>query len=366
MFRKFSIVICLFLLVAAKAAAQDGASAREGVLQERIDSLNARIERMERKTSGWDKLLANLPRVSGYAQLRYQWSDDASSFDIRRVRLDLNGRIYRDMASYRVQIEFAGSPKIVDAFVRLTPFRQFNVQAGSFKVPFSIENQVAPLSLGAIDYSMVVQNLVGFSDVCGVNATGRDLGVMAYGGFFGRGGSNVVEYRVGVFNGTGFAAKDDNKSKDISAMLTLRPMRNLQFTGSYYWGQYAASASNRYAPRERWALGGRYDDGSLFVMGEYMRGTTGLEVRDTDFESDGCYVLAGYWINSKISPVVRYEFFARDCNARSESMQTNYMAGLNYKPWRHLLVQVNYTRRTYRRQGQADGNLVGVMVSGIF
>lgn len=366
MLGKFSIAISMFLVLAASAAAQDGAPAEEGILQERLDSLNARIERMERRTSGWDKLLANLPRVSGYAQLRYQWSDDMSTFDIRRVRLDLNGRIYRDKASYRVQIDFANSPKIVDAFVRLTPYRQFNVQFGQFKVPFSIENQVSPLSLGTIDYSMVVQRLAGFSDVCGVSATGRDLGVMAYGGFFGRSGSNVVEYRVGVFNGAGFAAKDNNKSKDISAMLTLRPTRSLQITGSYYWGQYAASASNRYAPRERWALGGRYDDGSLFVMGEYMRGTTGLEVRGEDFESDGCYVLAGYWFGGKVAPVVRYEFFARDCNARSESMQTNYMAGLNYKPWRHLLVQANYTRQTFRRHGQADGNLVGLMFSGIF
>lgn len=364
MLRKILVAIVSFLAVAADAAAQN--SAEEGILQARIDSLTARIGRMERKTSGWDRLLANLPRVSGYAQLRYQWSDDASSFDIRRVRLDLNGNIYRDKASYRVQIDFANSPKIVDAFVRLTPCRQFNVQAGQFKIPFSIENQLSPLALNAVEFSMVVQRLVGFSDVCGVSATGRDLGVMACGGFVDRGGSSLIEYRVGVFNGTGFASKDSNKSKDISAMLTLRPIRNLQITGSYYWGQYVASASNRYAPRERWAVGGRYDDGSLFVMGEYMRGTTGLEVRDTDFESDGCYVLAGYWVKGKLAPVVRYEFFARDCNARSESMQTNCMAGLNYKPWPHLLVQANYTRQMYRRKGQPDGNLVGVMLSGIF
>ena len=99
---------------------------------------------------------------------------------------------------------------------------------------------------------------MGFNDVCGLSATGRDMGAMLYGGFFNRKGYSVLGYNFGVFNGEGLNVKDKNKSKDLVARLTLRPVRGLQIAGSYYWGEYGSSSASATvrAPattRDRWS-----------------------------------------------------------------------------------------------------------------
>ncbi|MFR8224368.1 MAG: porin [Alistipes shahii] len=83
-------------------------------------------------------IAARLPRISGYVQTGYEWSESSSTFFIKRVRLNLAGAIAPKL-DYRVQIEFA-SPKIVDAYVRYRPFDLLNFQLGEFKLPFSVEN----------------------------------------------------------------------------------------------------------------------------------------------------------------------------------------------------------------------------------
>ena len=77
-------------------------------------------------------------RGPGYLQTGYEWSDNSSSFFIKRVRLSLSGNIAPKL-DYRVQIEFA-SPKIVDAYLCYRPFDELNLQLGEYKLPFSIEN----------------------------------------------------------------------------------------------------------------------------------------------------------------------------------------------------------------------------------
>ena len=135
-----------------------------------------------------DRILSRLPRISGYLQLGYEWSDDASTFFVKRARVDFQGDISPKI-DYRLQLEFA-SPKIVDIYLRYKPLETLNVQVGQFKVPFSIENtHYVPLKYEFIEYSMAVCRLMGFTDVCGVNATGRDLGAQLYGGLIDRDGT---------------------------------------------------------------------------------------------------------------------------------------------------------------------------------
>lgn len=159
------------------------------------------------------------------------------------MRLNLAGDIAPKL-DYRVQIEFA-SPKIVDAYVRYRPFEQLNFQLGEYKVPFSIENtDYVPLKYEFIEYPMALRRLMGFDDVCGLSATGRDLGAMVYGGFFNKKGYSILSYDLAVFNGEGLNTKDKNKSKDIVARMTLRPARGLQVSGPITGANMAPITSN--------------------------------------------------------------------------------------------------------------------------
>ena len=292
-------------------------------------------------------------RLSGYLQLLYHWNGDASSFSVYRVRLDLQGPILRDRIEYRVQAELA-SPVLLDAYIRFTPLRQLNVQAGQFKIPFSIENiDYPPLRQQTIEYPLVLRRLMGFDDVCGMKATGRDIGLMAYGGFFARDGYTVVNYRVGVFNGSGINCKDDNKSKDISAYLAVTPLRGLDLVGSWYRGEYGPE----HLGRLRWGAGAAYN-GRLFARAEYIRGKTGA------LRSDGGYVTAGFFVRPFIAPVVRFDAFRGDVR-RGSSVQRDYLLGIDYRPLKYLRLQADYTYRTCAAPA-GNSSSVQVMLSGIF
>ena len=216
------IILLLSLLPFGAFAGEPAPASAAG--EPTVAELSAQLEALKARTSTWDKIAARLPRISGYVQTGYEWSETSSTFFIKRVRLNLAGDIAEKL-DYRVQIEFCG-PKIVDAYIRYRPFEQLNFQLGEYKLPFAIENtDYVPLKYEFIEYPLSLRRLMGFNDVCGLSATGRDMGAMLYGGFFNRKGYSVLGYNFGVFNGEGLNVKDKNKSKDLVARLTLRPVR---------------------------------------------------------------------------------------------------------------------------------------------
>lgn len=322
-------------------------------------TLSARVERLETKNSKWSRVLEHLPRISGYLQTGYEWSDNSSTFFIKRIRLSLAGDIVRDKLDYRLQVEFASSPKIVDAYVQYTPCGALNIKVGQYKVPFSIENtDYPPLRLELIDYPMALQRLMGLSEPIGggtLASTGRDMGATLWGGLIERDGYRLINYDFGVFNGSGINTKDKNRSKDIAARLTLKPVRGLLLSGSYYRGEYGEN----YLRRVRYGAGVCYDRGAGVVRGEWIGGKTG------DTESAGWYVTGGWRATRSLMPVVRYDTYESD-TSRASVRQTNYTAGLVWAPVKYLRCQLNYTYEDYADR-QTDGrNVLTAMFTGMF
>lgn len=332
--------------------------------------LAAKVELLERRQTTWDKIVARLPHVSGYIQLRYQWNDaDHSSFTVRRARLALHGDIAKKI-DYRLQVEFASKVQIVDAYVQYKPFRQLNVKVGQYKIPFTIENtDYAPLKFEFIDYPMALRKLMGFNEVVGgetLAATGRDMGVTLYGGFGERDGYDLVHYDFGVFNGSGINKGDENRTKDIAARLSVRPVAGLTLSGSYYWGEYGKA----YLKRQRYAVGACYDRGPIVVRSEWVGGTTGIAATETtprnDLHSDGWYAMVGWRATRTLVPVARYESFYADSDVRSDTRQTNYTVGLVWQPFEQLRCQFNYTYENYATPTIGDKNVISVMLTGAF
>ena len=319
-----------------------------------VEELSAEVAALKARTSAWDKVLAALPRISGYVQAGYEWSDVSSTFFIKRVRLNLAGDIAPKL-DYRIQLEFA-SPKIVDAYLCYRPFDALNFQLGEYKIPFSIENtEYVPLKYEFIEYPLSLRKLMGFNDLCGLSATGRDMGVQAFGGFFERDGYHILNYNFGVFNGEGLNVRDKNKSKDVVARLTLKPVAGLQIAGSYYWGEYG----EEYLKRVRYGAGACYDRGPAVVRGEYICGTTG------SLDSEGWYAVAGWRVTRTLLPAVRYDTF-RENSARSSSRRTNYTAGITWQPVKRLRCQLDYTYEDFAARDLSGRNVVALMLSGIF
>ena len=151
-------------------------------------------------------------KFSGYVMAQFQASGqedkESNSFNIRMVRMALEGRLMQDFY-WKVQIQANGntsdlgsSPRMVDAFAEWQKYDAFKIKAGQFKRPFSFENPMHPITQGFMGYAQGITKLSGFSDRVGEHASnGRDIGVQIQGDFLkNEAGRNVVRYKIRVFN----------------------------------------------------------------------------------------------------------------------------------------------------------------------
>lgn len=351
------------------------------------------------------KLIGDYLSISGWMNIQYDLEqlekndgtfEDVNTFNVRRARLDIKGNI-NPYLEFRVQGDFAGSPKLVDGFVKVKLAKYFNIQAGQFKIPFTFENPQSPLTLEGIEYAQVISKLSGYSDISGVKtySGGRDVGLMFYGNLFNfeRDGKEIpiLTYKLGVFNGNGMNNKDANLGKDFAGSIEVCPgVKGLMLAVSYYNGNYlldneilleektinsfiidddtndtipyefvtkeTIKYKDNSANRDRLTFGGKYENGRLTIRSEYIYGKTNMANKKDGIyllESDGFYVAAGYWFDIKceksgnvqrIRPVARYDFFRQDItNINTNS--TYYMVGIDWWPYKNLRLLVNYTMK---------------------
>ena len=311
--------------------------------QETTDTLNQRISKLE-------NIISKLPKISGMINLRYRYDEEKSTFDIRRARLDVKGNINKTF-DYRLHAEFAATPKILDAQIgaKIKPY--FNVQVGQFKIPLSLENAYSPLTLECIDNALAITKLVAYEDVANINANGRDIGVMVYGGVFKREGYNILDYSIGVFNGAGINNRDNNKSKDVVARVNVNPIKPITLSVSGYLGEAYLNDSTKHATRNRLGFGVRYDDKKWLFRSEYLYGIT------HKMESMGIYAVLGYTFFGKLQPLLRFDCFHQDTKSIS-TREIDYMAGINY--WfisQKAGLQLNFTYKTFNDSKRNAGYL---------
>ena len=327
------------------------------------------------------KLIGDYLSISGWMNIQYDYErqlqndditlNEINTFNVRRARLDIKGNINPHL-EFRLQGDFAVSPKMVDGFVKVKLAKYFNIQAGQFKIPFTFENPQSPLTLEGIEYAQVISKLSGYSDVCHVAtySGGRDVGLMLYGDLFNfeREGKEIpiLTYKLGVFNGNGMNKKDANLGKDIAGSIEICPgVKGLKLAASYYNGDYlldnefkindtlTINHKDNFANRDRLTFGGKYENDRLTIRSEYIYGKTDMANEEGIYllESDGFYVSAGYWFDIKckksgnvqrIRPVARYDFFREDMTEINTN-STYYMVGIDWWPYKNLRLLVNYT-----------------------
>jgi phosphate-selective porin OprO and OprP len=268
--------------------------------------------------------------LNGYTQVRFQSLQEPTKkdgFDIRRARLDLKGAI-SEKWDYRMQLDFATSPKILDATIGFKAGDYFKVTAGQFKVPFSMENLTASNKLESIDRSQAVEALVARGkDVIG-NHNGRDIGLQLAGSVFRINDIYLLDYAVGVFDGAGINATDNNENKDIAGRLLFHPVKGFDIGGSYYNGfdnwtiGTPAVAKNQLRRR----IGGEmsYTQSDFSLKGEFIQG------KDAGVDRSGWYAQAGYYfIPKKFQLVLKYDTYDPDMD-KDKNISTNYVTCLSY------------------------------------
>ena len=360
-----------FLLIITEAYSQSSNDVlnllilNKSISQQQADSLRAdaaiKQQEADANKKSFPVSAARLIQISGYTQVRYQNLEEKGKkdgFDIRRARIDLNGN-FTPYLSYRLMTDFAASPKLLDAYAEIKLNDYFNITIGQFRVPFSLENLTPVRKLDVIDFSQIVEALVFRSkDVIG-NQSGRDIGIQLGGALVKSGTKNIVEYRIGVFNGSGINIQDTaNKAKDIAVRLVVNPLKGLSFGSSYYngWGKAIKPSSSyigRSQPHNRFGLDINYSAARLGLRAEYIKGTDGSTDRA------GWYALAEYYlIPQKLQVVCKYDTYDPDESA-ANNISINYVGGLNYNFNSWSRIQAFYTVR--KEEGtEVDNNYLSV------
>jgi Phosphate-selective porin len=286
--------------------------------------------------------------LAGYTQVRYQALEEAGKidgFDIRRARLDVKGTI-SPYWSYRVQFDLASSPKLIDAYAELKINDLVNFTIGQAKIPFSLENLTSSNKLELIDRSQAVEALTARGkDVIG-NHNGRDIGIQLGGTVVKLNDRPLVDYRLGVYNGTGINTTDTNEKKDYAARLITHPITGLDVSGGLYNGtRYIAEVKTgsvvttpaRNANRDRLGLDLNYDWNNLAIRAEYLHG------KDDATKREGYYVQGGYYFfQKKLQVLAKYDFYDAD-KSKANDASTWIVLGANLNFNANTRLQVNYT-----------------------
>jgi phosphate-selective porin len=358
----FSLSFCLLILADSFSQSTNDILnlliANKTINQAQADSVRAEAALTQQQSDATHKSFfvtaARQMQLTGYTQIRYQEFQESgkhNSFDIHRARVDLKGSI-TPVFSYRLQADFAGNPKLLDAYGEIKLADCFTITAGQFKIPFSMENLAPVNKMEMIDFSQVVEALVARSkDVIG-NQNGRDIGVQVGGTILKIKDLPLIEYRLGVFNGSGINVADTaNNEKDIVGRLVFTPLKGLSFGGGFYSGWDKAikpDVAGKSQTRNR--LGGEvsYVVSRFSLKGEYIAGKDGKTKRA------GWYAQAGYFvIPQKLQVLGKYDVY--DPNTlTSDNISTNYVFGANYNFNNWSRLQAFYTIR--QEEGPAVKN----------
>lgn len=355
-----------------------------------------------------DKVLAVMPKISGYVQTGYTWADknagNSSSFQMKRMRLFVDKKI-SNVFDFRAQFEvFSGSfdgnkgkkvMTIMDAFVNAHISKALHFRAGQYYLPLGFENyDISPASLETIDFSNINYQMVcrnAASATANYVDYGRDIGIMAYGDLIENQdkGFSHLSYELSFTNGHLPTLPDNNKSKDFVGRITVRPIKNLRLIGSYNYGEYQnllpkldesgnvimvddkiVTENKKYLPMNRFIVGAWYNDpNGLSLRAEYGN----IRSKKADVKEEGFYVLAAYRFD-KFQPVVRWDMYRDKNEARkltSRENRDNLLIGLNYDVIKDVTFQFAYTHTMYtskvkKAQGIDNGNGIAIMCRAKF
>jgi phosphate-selective porin OprO and OprP len=239
--------------------------------------------------------------------------DDDSDLSKRRVGVEGN---VKNLVEFQIERELGDADPWRDVFVNYRQFGSTQVQAGKFKLPFSLDENTGPTNLDFVYRSMAASQL----------SPGRDRGLMVH----GRAVDRILRYELGWFEHDGRNARSSHPEQvvgesTVAGRVSALPFRRqkdllkdrqlgVAFTDStvpegfpglhghtvldapFFTSQLWVNGSRR-----RTGLEARWRPGPSSIKAEYIRVSTerlGQSVDGTDLApliSTGWY-LSGTWV----------------------------------------------------------------------
>jgi len=323
---------------------------------------------------------------------------DPSTFDVARRRVGVEGRIAGDL-DFQIEHEIGDDDPWKDVYADYRRFTSIRVQAGKFKLPFSLEENTGATNLDFVYRSRAATEL----------APGRDRGAMVHGRVV-----NVIQYELGLFDHDGRNARTNNPDRvsgdrTLAGRLGVQPFRGtktllrdlhvaIALTDSHVPEGIAALRGRTvldasFFPAYLWVQGdrrragveARWRPGPFSVSSEYIRVSSerlGQSVENSDLSpliASGWY-FSGTWLatgelksagaDKPRHPLLRGGFGAVELAGRVEALSFRSAArggapstsprsdvvlgnddrattvGLNWYPYRGIKIQGNFVRES--------------------
>lgn len=328
-------------------------------------------ESLQTKVSG---LVAKHLRLKVYSHILYQYAEKEpveSKFTAQRVIFIANGELTNKL-DYLFMYDFGMNPMLHELWGRYKLTDDLEISVGQQKVPFSIESLVSPSSLECIVFSMPTTYLIGMgkgTDVMNSEKSnaGRDIGIRIDGKLFPTGNRHLIDYKLGVFNGSGINVADNNNYKDFAAWLLFHPIREWSIGGSCYFGksnyQAVGSSSAMNHRRNRWCVSSELQLPKVYLRAEGILG------KDGEFDREGFYVTGLYHLMpEKLDLMLRYDYYNNHENKSKFEITENdrqlkwmknheYTVGLNYTFHKLNRLQLQYIYKDRQAFGQENAGL---------
>ncbi len=309
-------------------------------------------------------------QFGGYGLLTYRYNNTAKvkhDVNARVLFLHMRGELFKNF-SYFAMMEFI-NPTLTEFYVDWKPSDAFNIRLGQAKIPLSLENQFSLTALEAISNTRSTSTLIGMADDVlrlqnGKNNGGRDLGLQVYGNLFNIKSHHLLEYRMGLFQGTGLITSETNNSKDFAGNIMLQPVKGFRIGGGAYFGEatYIKDGDNGKADhvRNRWIASTDFRSDKFYARAEYVK------ANDGGIKKEGMHGV-GQWYFSpeKFDAFGRVDYLNADKNTNPEAI--DYTVGINYYFYKSCRFQLNYTYSDFSAKWNApDSHLVQGQMQIVF
>jgi len=335
------------------------------IAAEQADSLRAEAaikqQAEEEKRKSFQTTATKPMQFSGYIDVRYRNLDASGSidgFDLRRAYFDVKGKVSPSW-NYRLQVDFAYSPKIIEAYAEYNHNDYFNFIFGQTLIPFSLENLTGNTRLLLIDRSQVVEALAARGkDVIG-NQNGRDIGIFWKGGLLKKENYFTINYNLAIISGSGINVADKNESQDIVGRVVYNPIKNLGIGASYYNGYAFVGNPGKNQLRNRYGFELAYKIKAINLCGEYIKGL------DDKTNRDGFYAQLAYnIIKDKLQAVVRYDHYNPNITKLGDLSKV-YTLGTTLLVNKNLRLQAEYNIRKEEIK-EINNNIGAIQLQIIF
>lgn len=296
----------------------------------------------------------------GYAQTQFEMAKTGAvthnTFSLTRFIFMADAQLTRKL-SFFLMVDAASTqaPKHLHEYYAQYAFLpELKLRVGQFKTPYTLENIIAPTMLGNVNINEGTRYMAGIAgDPLYGNYAGRDLGLMVTGDALpARDGHRYLNYSVGVFNGAGMNMRDNNKHKDVAAMINVLPTKDLTLSGSFIIGKGNAQADDMFGTvtqgtdytRNRWSVGVEARYNPIRLRTEYMQGRNG------DINNRAFYAELWCRIFRNFDVVLDYDYLDKNTSlskAEREAMPSwtrtsNYLVGLQYWVYKACRISTQY------------------------